>query len=792
MKNISKKPLVTGLSTLAMLISTNIFANGEFSKEVEQWQKSPLPKRYIVKFNTSNTLSNDQQDDSFNESFLTAAERFSHKRVMNSVQANDMRQIGQTRSYTAKLNAAAIRELESNPNVAFVEEDVPRRLLSEFTPWGQAAVGATQLSDGETGNRTICIIDSGYDNDHEDLSGNNVEGTNDSGTGNWFDPGANNAHGTHVAGTIAAINNDTGVVGVMPNQNVNIHVIKVFNSGGWGYSSDLVSAVNTCVSNNANIVTMSLGGPSASTTERNALASISNNGVLLIAAAGNAGNNTHSYPASYDSVMSVAAVDSNKQHAAFSQFTNQVEISGPGEAILSTVTMGEGRLADITIGTESYYENGVVPHNRLIRSGTGHAASGINGSVTGELAECSVSGTSFNCGSMTNKVCLVERVGNQSSGNYPDINAVKACEDAGAAATIVYSNTALPGLQNPFLLDSDAVLNNVSVSVDRATGLTLKGKTGQTVTVKNTNNENYAYYNGTSMATPHVSGVAALVWSYHPQCTAEQIRNALKATAEDLDVSGRDDKTGFGLVNAAAAKAYLDNSCTGTTPPTGGNELENGVAKTNLSGASNEELRYTMNVPAGATDLSFAMSGGSGDADLYVRFGNEPTTGTFDCRPYRNGNTETCSISNVQAGTYHVMVRGYTNFSGVSLVGRYTEQSGGTPSTYTNTTDYAIPDNNAGGVESPIAVSRSGDSGTVSVTVDITHTYIGDLQVELHAPNGTVRVLHDNTGGSANDIQQTYSVNMSGVESSGTWKLKVVDSARRDTGTIRGWQLSFQ
>jgi serine protease len=70
--------------------------------------------------------------------------------------------------------------------------------------------------------------------------------------------------------------------------------------------------------------------------------------------------------------------------------------------------------------------------------------------------------------------------------------------------------------------------------------------------------------------------------------------------------------------------------------------------------------------------LSFTISGGSGDADLYVRFGSPPTTTTYTCRPYLNGNNETCSFSAPQVGTYHVMLRAYTAFSGVQLVGRYT------------------------------------------------------------------------------------------------------------------------
>ncbi|MCW8875756.1 MAG: PPC domain-containing protein [Kangiellaceae bacterium] len=84
-----------------------------------------------------------------------------------------------------------------------------------------------------------------------------------------------------------------------------------------------------------------------------------------------------------------------------------------------------------------------------------------------------------------------------------------------------------------------------------------------------------------------------------------------------------------------------------------------------------------MEVPAGATNLSFAMSGGSGDADIYVKFGSQPTTSSYDCRPYKTGNSETCDISNVQAGTYHVMIRAYSTFSGVSLTGSYTENNGG-------------------------------------------------------------------------------------------------------------------
>ncbi|MCH4293969.1 S8 family serine peptidase [Shewanella sp. 3B26] len=798
------KTFALGLSTLALAISAGVHAapaNGMFA----DGDHSPLPKRYVVKFKNNAAAELFSAQDSINSMQYQPRthEVFGHHRALNAASAKEMKRIGRSNAYTVKLDNQGIKALRARADVEFVEEDVPRRLLSETTPWGQTFVGATQLADNLSGNRTICIIDSGYDRGHPDLSGNNVTGTNNSGTGNWFEPGNNNAHGTHVAGTIAAIANGEGVVGVLPNRNANIHVIKVFNESGWGYSSGLVSAIDTCVANGANVVSMSLGGASSSTTERNALAAHYNNGVLLIAAAGNDGDNTHSYPASYDSVVSVAAVDSTKHHAAFSQYTNQVEVSGPGEAILSTVTRGEGRLADIVIGGQSYFDNGVVPHNRLVKSGTSYAPAPINGTVTATLAECSVSGGVFNCGNMTGKVCLVERIGNQGS-SYPEINAAKACQNAGASATIVYSNSDLPGLQNPFVVDTNSELTKVSVSVDRATGLALRGRVGSSVTVSNEGGKDYEYYNGTSMATPHVSGVATLVWSYHPECSAAQVRAALRATAEDLDVAGRDDRTGYGLVDAVAAKEYLDASCDGPTNGGGGNggsdaEMTNGVAKSNLSGAKGDELHFYIDVPAGATDLNFAMSGGSGDADLYVQYGAAPTTSSYDCRPWKGGNAESCPIANAQAGTYYVMVQGYSAFSGVNLVASYTDNNGGGngggttgPVSYTNTDNYNIPDNSTAGITSPINVTRTGDSGTVTVEVNIIHTYIGDLQVELIAPNGQVAVLHDNTGSGTDNINKTYTVNTSGIESQGTWKLKAVDSARRDTGYIDSWKLSFQ
>lgn len=102
----------------------------------------------------------------------------------------------------------------------------------------------------------------------------------------------------------------------------------------------------------------------------------------------------------------------------------------------------------------------------------------------------------------------------------------------------------------------------------------------------------------------------------------------------------------------------------------GANCLENGVPVTGLSGGRNSELTYTIDVPAGVT-LSVNTSGGSGDADLYVRKEAKPTTGTYNCRTYRSGNTESCSLNSGTGGTYYIMLRGYNAYNGLTLQATY-------------------------------------------------------------------------------------------------------------------------
>ncbi|WDV55251.1 S8 family serine peptidase [Streptomyces coeruleorubidus] len=193
---------------------------------------------------------------------------------------------------------------------------------------------------------------------------------------------------------------------------------------------------------------------------------------------------------------------------------------------------------------------------------------------------------------------------------------------------------------------------------------------------KTPSSENYTYYQGTSMATPHVAGLAALMKSANSALTPAQIESAIKANARPLPgtCSG-----GCGAGLADAAKTVQ------------------------------------------------AVKGGS-------------STGT----------------------------------------------------TFASTTAVAIPDNGAA-IESPISVTgRSGNApSALQVGVDITHTYRGDLVIDLIAPDGSAYRLKSAASDSADNVNTTYTVNASGESANGTWKLRVQDTAAQDTGTLNGWKLTF-
>lgn len=140
-------------------------------------------------------------------------------------------------------------------------------------------------------------------------------------------------------------------------------------------------------------------------------------------------------------------------------------------------------------------------------------------------------------------------------------------------------------------------------------------------------------------------------------------------------------KDAVGCAWAAVAVGATPTTCGGTTPPPPpptSNVLTNGTPVTGISGATGSSQVWTLAVPAGQGSLSFTITGGTGDADMYVQAGSAPTTTTYACRPYLSGNAETCTFTPPAAGTYYVTLQGYAAFSGVTLTGKYTAGGGTT------------------------------------------------------------------------------------------------------------------
>jgi subtilisin family serine protease len=393
-------------------------------------------------------------------------------------------------------------------------------------------VRANQVHDAYTGNRKLCIVDSGYDRTHPDLAGNvlagNVTGVNLTNSGTWDSD--ENAHGTHVAGTIAALGgNGVGVVGVNPGGKLKLHIAKVFDASGSASSSTVMDAVSSCADAGAHIISMSLGGGDPSQAERRVFRSLLNDGVLTIAAAGNAGDTSTSYPAGYEEVMSVGALDAGAVRASFSQVNNDVEIAAPGVAVLSTIPPNLESLGQLSVGGTPYNAAAMTGSPRQTR-----AAALYNFGL----------GTATDAGA-AGKVCLIQR------GAISFAEKVLNCQASGGVAAVVYNSL---GRGMLFGTLGDAVTTIPSIGTSNAIGDVLLTRLGQSATVAVVPDPSlYAFFNGTSMATPHVSGVAALVWSHFPLCSAKQIRQVLNASAVELGRPGKDPEFGFGLLQAKAA-----------------------------------------------------------------------------------------------------------------------------------------------------------------------------------------------------------------------------------------------
>ena len=393
-------------------------------------------------------------------------------------------EIAPQRAIAAYLPEQALRGLQNNPNVEYVEVDQRRYPLAQTKPYGismvQADDAALTTSSASVGS-TVCIIDSGYYLAHEDLQDANVTGTNDTGTGNWHEDTC--GHGSHVAGTVSGLDNAVGVIGVNSNGLLKLHIEKVFNgpSCGWAYSSSLVAALNRCQNAVAGtgqklVVNMSLGGSGWSATENSAFQNAYSAGVLPVASAGNGGNATTSYPAGYESVISVAAVDSSGTVAGFSQQNADVELAAPGVGVVSTTPF---KASSLNAGGNTWLGANIDGSARTDASGT-LTSGGLCDSV----------------GSWAGKVVLCQR------GAITFAQKVSNVASGGGVGAAIYNNVS-GGFAGT--LNGTSAIPAISLSMeDGQAALAFVGGASSLVNSEGVGN-GYESYDGTSMAAPHVS-----------------------------------------------------------------------------------------------------------------------------------------------------------------------------------------------------------------------------------------------------------------------------------------------
>jgi hypothetical protein len=400
----------------------------------------------------------------------------------------------------AKIPESLVEVLRQNPAIKYMEEDAVAFIVGHTVPpsleyansWGVDHIEADLVhSAGKNlgSGINIALIDTGINYNHPDLASNYKGGydfVNDD-----TDPMDDNNHGTHVAGILAAVKDGNGVVGVAPS--VNLYALKVAGSDGRGSYSDIVAALNWAVSNDMHIASLSIGGTSPSTTLATAVKNAYDSGVLLVAAAGNAGSSSILYPAAYEQVIAVGATDSSDKKASWSNYGAKIELVAPGVSIKSTV-----------------------------------------------------------------------------------------------------------------------------------------------------GNSGYTTYSGTSMATPHVSGVAALVWANGMATTNAGVRAALQSAVLDLGTSGRDSNFGYGLVRADKAVTVPD-----TTAPS--------IRITSPAGGSNV-FAGTVTVQGTSSD----NAGGSGVKVVQVKL-DSGSYATATPRVPGDWSTWTISINIGAAGQHRILSRATDN-----------------------------------------------------------------------------------------------------------------------------------
>jgi len=442
--------------------------------------------------------------------------------------------------------------LRADASVAYVEDDFAMVPLGtkQTVDWGVSKIdapGAWALGFRGQGIK-VGIFDSGIDVDHPDLA---IAGGIDLvGDGNGLDDC--NGHGTHVAGIVAARDGSRHTVGVAPSA---LLYSMRFADCDWAGATleKMIQAVEWAIDNGMDVVNMSFGfgvqGVSVPISPSDAAEAAFNEayarGIVLVGASGNSSTPWVGYPAAYESVIAVGATDDADLIASFSQTGEDQEVTAPGVNNLASYLVGQGQSTTLTVPTDNNRELEAIAlefAGMTRKQGITTNAVYANFGTAADYAAASCAG----------KTAVVMR------GGPTFAQKVEEAMNAGCVAVIIHNHS--PGNFNGTLgaattTDGRPWIPAVSITLDE--GLYLKDQIAARTTRTTLLNVagNLAILSGTSMASPHAAGVAALVLSKNPALTPDQVRAILRASSVDLGPAGWDPVFGYGRVQARNAVA---------------------------------------------------------------------------------------------------------------------------------------------------------------------------------------------------------------------------------------------
>ncbi|MGZ3726515.1 MAG: S8 family serine peptidase [Pseudobdellovibrio sp.] len=444
---------------------------------------------------------------------------------------------------------------------------VPNFQQGPSTPWGILAVhaGDAWALSGAGQNSRVMVLDTGIDAQHPAIAPNFEKGRNftENSSGQTVDTdyADGEGHGTHCSGTIlGAYNEATGFTGVAPK--AKLLMGRVCGTDGCSNIA-IVDGLNWAISEKVDVVSMSLGGPVGTAPEKSAIAKAEKAGIVVVAASGNGADDPNyspnkndpkcgtnpmqgnscgvSFPGAYPTVVSVGALNSSLVKTSFSQWGPELVITAPGAAVISSVPRGTGRdsKVEITIaGVKTLVNSAAFGGTELFTTPAVNTLVSVPGVGNPEdFAKVDVAG----------KFALVSR------GQIKFADKVKNAIDAKAAGVIIYNNAA--GLMQGSLSEDGTLINLPVVMVEQTEGQAIVAalQNGSAVSAAvSTLPADYASFDGTSMATPHVAGVVALIRSANKKLTPAQVRAVLTSTAKPLAPNDTN-QYGAGLVQADAA-----------------------------------------------------------------------------------------------------------------------------------------------------------------------------------------------------------------------------------------------